>query len=408
MGAILEGRWDCDACGKIGIRGGVRVCPGCARPRPQNVKFYLPRDAEKVTGAAALQEAKAGPDWYCEHCGAGNSALRTACKQCGAAKGSSPSHKITDYSPDQVPRSAEEAAGPVQVAATFARGPSELAPPDATFASVQISPHAAPPGPSAWQKIGLPIGVMGILAIVGLIVSLVLRSPYTRVAVTGFAWERSITVERQQTHTEQGWSIPPNGRVISETQALHHNESVLDHYETRQRQVCETVREGEKVEEYQDCKRVQIGTESYVCGYRDLGNGNFEEILCERPIYERQCATATRLVPKNVKKCHDETYQHPIYRQEPRYATRYTYEIDRWVYSRAAQAKGQDHEAYWPALQLAANEREASRSESYTVVFTDKRGRDYPYRCGFAEWSAYREAERLKIEVRETGIAVTR
>ncbi len=390
--AILEGRWDCDACGRTGIRGGVRVCPGCARPRPQNVKFYLPHDAQQVTGAAALHEAKAGPDWYCEHCSAGNSALRTACKQCGAARGSSPSHKVTDYSPDQVPHSAAEAPAP--------------APPDASFADLRASAPAT--GPSAWRKVGLPVGIAGGLLLIGLLLAFALRSPYTPVTVTGFTWERSITVERLQTQTEQGWSIPPGGRAITETQAFHHNESILDHYETRQRQVCETVREGTESQEYQDCKQVQVGTESFVCGYIDNGNGTFTEKICTRPIYERKCAPATRLVPKYVKQCHDETYQHPIYRQEPRYATRYTCEIERWVYSRAAQAKGQDHEAYWPALQLAANEQEAGRSEFFTVVFTDKRGRDYPYRCGFAEWSAYRPAQSLRIEVKETGIAVIR
>ena len=392
MGAILEGRWDCDACGKKGIRGGERVCPSCARPRPQNVKFYLPHDAEKVTDAAALQEAKAGPDWYCEHCGAGNSALRTACKQCGAAKGSSPSHKVTDYSVDSVPRSADETPEP--------------AAPAATFADLQVSARAPATGPSAWRKVGLPVGIAGGLLLIGLILAFALRSPYTAVAVTGFAWERSITVERQQTQTEQGWSIPAGGRIITETQAFHHNESILDHYETRQRQVCETVREGTESQEYQDCKQVQTGTERWVCGYRSLENGTFEEIWCERPIYERQCATATRLVPKYVKKCHDETYQHPIYRQEPRYATRYTYEIEQWVYSRTAQAKGQDHEAYWPAPDLAANEREAGRDESYTVVFRDKQGRSYRYPCGIEAWTSFSEGSSLRIKVEETGIVV--
>lgn len=221
--------------------------------------------------------------------------------------------------------------------------------------------------------------------------------------VAGFSWERTITVEQLRTLTETGWGIPADGRLITETQAFHHNESVLDHYETRQRQVCETVREGTETEEYQDCKQVQTGTESYVCGYRDLGNGNFEEIWCERPIYEQKCAPATRLVPKYVKKCHDETYQHPIYRQEPRYATRYTYKIDRWVVSRTLHAAGEDHNATWPALDLAANERETGRTESYTVVFRDERGGSYRYKCGLEEWSSFSEGASLKINVEEDG-----
>lgn len=161
--AILEGRWDCDACGRKGIRGGERVCPGCARPRPQNVKFYLPHDAPVVTDAAALHEAKAGPDWYCEHCGAGNSALRTACKQCGAAKGSSPSHKVTDYSLDDVPHSADESP--------------PLTPSSTSFAELRVSALLAAAKPSPWQKLGVPAAVVGGLLLIGLLLTLLLRSP---------------------------------------------------------------------------------------------------------------------------------------------------------------------------------------------------------------------------------------
>ena len=49
---------------------------------------------------------------------------------------------------------------------------------------------------------------------------------------------------------------PAAGRLLSEREEIHHYDQVLDHYETRQRDVEE---------------QVQVGTETYVCGQRDLG-----------------------------------------------------------------------------------------------------------------------------------------
>lgn len=412
MGAIREGRWDCAACGNTGIRGRERACPECGRPRALDVKFYLPENEPEITDARLLQEARAGPDWHCQHCGAGNSSMRTACKQCGAAKGSSPSHKVTEYGLDDVPHSGD--AAPAPPVPTFAdlQAPADSAasavpapaPPGATFADVPGGPGVAASQSTAGRGCGLAAAIVGVLGVIGLFVALLLRSPFTRVTVSGFSRERTITVEQLRTRTEQGWSIPSGGRLISETQAVHHSEAVLDHYDTKQRQVCENVREGYEITEYEDCKQVQAGAESYVCGHRDLGNGEFEDIMCERPLYEKRCTPATRQVPKYVKKCHEESYQDPIYRQEPRYATRYTYKIDRWEAGRTVRASERDHEAYWPALQLAADEREAGRTESYTVIFTDRAGRSYEYDCPLKAWSDYQEQEQLRVKIDESGV----
>jgi hypothetical protein len=64
----------------------------------------------------------------------------------------------------------------------------------------------------------------------------------------------------------------------------------------------------------------------------------------------------------------------------------------------------QNHGASWPALQLASDEREAGRSESYTVIFTDRRGKSYHYQCGLEEWSWYQDGERLQVRIDESGV----
>ena len=40
--AIREGRWDCQYCGTTGIPGREKVCPNCARSRPEGTKSICP------------------------------------------------------------------------------------------------------------------------------------------------------------------------------------------------------------------------------------------------------------------------------------------------------------------------------------------------------------------------------
>ncbi|HEX8246476.1 MAG TPA: hypothetical protein VF541_23430, partial [Longimicrobium sp.] len=63
--AIREGRWDCPSCGSEAQLGRHVYCTGCGAPRPEEVQFYLPEDAEAVTDAGQLAQANAGADWVC-------------------------------------------------------------------------------------------------------------------------------------------------------------------------------------------------------------------------------------------------------------------------------------------------------------------------------------------------------
>ena len=69
MSDILMGRWDCDACGHKGILGDQYSCSSCGSGRPEDVKFYLPSDAEVVEDAAGIAAAEAGSDWQCAPAG---------------------------------------------------------------------------------------------------------------------------------------------------------------------------------------------------------------------------------------------------------------------------------------------------------------------------------------------------
>ena len=108
--------------------------------------------------------------------------------------------------------------------------------------------------------------------------------------------------------------MPSGARLKYEKNEIYDYEKVVDHYEIKTKQVEKT-----RISRY----------ETYVTGYKDLGNGYFEEITDERPVYETYYES--------------EEYKEPIYRQEPIYKTKYYYEFDKWLYERTATK----HEKYY-------------------------------------------------------------
>lgn len=318
--AIREGRWDCPTCGGQGLLGRQVNCPGCGQPRPRGVRFYLPDDAPEVSDAARLREANAGADWVCEHCAASARALDDDCPGCGAPRGSSPGQETHEYGMDEVPRSGDA--------------------PRRARAAVPAAP--APSRGVRWR---------GPALLAALVAGLVWWNTPRDVAATVAEkeWSRAVEVQEQRTVQEEDWHVPAGGRQLRSFRAVRDWRQVLDHYETRTREVSE---------------RVQVGTRTYTCGQRDLGNGYFEDVTCTEPEYETRT--------------HTETYEEPVYRREPVHDTKFAYEIERWLPDDTAWARGDAAtEPSWPAVTLARNEREGGRVERYVLRFRDERGRTY-------------------------------
>jgi hypothetical protein len=302
--AIREGRWDCAACDTRGNLGRDRACKNCGRPRADDVKFYLPDDAEEVTDAAQLALAKAGADWYCEHCGSGQTNANADCLQCGAPRGSSPQHKLAAPPPPPPPVD------------NRARDRRQLKLIGAAFLVVFL----------LWFFLG--------------------RTTEAPVTVSALGWERSVAVEVSREVREGGWDRPSGARNVVQSRKLHHTDKVVVGHNTREREVSE---------------KVKTGTRTVVVGKRDLGNGMFEDITKEEPIYETRTRT--------------ESYQDPVYQDRPVYQTWYEYDIDKWVEKRTDRAAGADKNAAWPAPSLARGEREGKRVEKYTATVQLKDGK---------------------------------
>jgi hypothetical protein len=308
--AIREGRWDCPTCGTPGLLGRNVRCDGCGNPRPEGTRFYLPEDAPEVTDAARLSQAGAGADWVCEHCGASARASQHACPGCGAERGSSPVQQTREYGMDEVPRDG--------------RRPQPLR-------------AAAPPPPRkrGWK---LPAAVLAVLAILAW-----WNSPKdVGATIAGGEWSRAVEVQQYRTVAEEDWSVPQGGRETRSFRAVRDYRRVLDHYETRTRQVSD---------------RVQTGTRTYTCGREDMGNGYFRDKTCTEPEYETRYRT--------------ESYEEPVYRREPIYATKYAYQIERWLPEDTLREAGDAARApVWPTVAAGPKTRAGARMERYVLRFS--------------------------------------
>lgn len=363
---VFEGRWECPSCNSECL-GRHERCPNCGAPRPADVEFYLPSDATEVTDAAHLADAASGPDWYCSHCGSANADLvdgvrRTRCAQCGNARdGEDKDHAKRIYGAGQAPETAQEARGLIReekAAATRSRRAARLQ-------------GGRKPDAGSARRPRLMLSLLGgLIAIAMLAAALALPWKTASLEITGFRWSRAIPVQAIRTVQEEGWDLPAKAFHDHPVRKIRSYVSVVDHYQTRTRQVSE---------------RVMSGMESYNCGTVSQGNGYFTTRTCTRPTYTTRYRT--------------ESYQDPVYRQDPVWGTWHRYDIDRWVTIRTKRAAGATQDAAWPEISLAKGERVGARSAAYQVTLVDTGTGEKKLRAlPFAAWSKLRRGDDLSVD----------
>ncbi len=350
--AIREGRWDCQYCGAIGNLGRHRQCHNCNHSRPAGTRFYQADDAE-LADKRLERQALVGPDWICQFCGTSNAGDIHVCGSCGAPRDeTTQDQQVIDYGVGEAPTSGDM---------TFDEEP------------VEVSPGTAKSSSKLPLLAILAIGAVLVLCL-GIVAFLIFGGSKTEVTVAGFDWQRTVDIEAFQTVTEEDWSLPTGGRLISQREEIHHYDQVVDHYETRQREVSEQVR---------------VGVESYVCGQRDLGNGFFEDIECERDIYETQT--------------HTENYEEPIYVSLPVYKTLFVYDIDKWLVIRTETSSGRDHSPSWPRVNLESDEREGGKTETYSMRFVDDEGKIYEWETELNRWQGFEQGQAVVLKLNALG-----
>jgi hypothetical protein len=237
--------------------------------------------------------------------------------------------------------------------------------------------EAAPPGTKSrvgsWLKKGCGIGCLGLLVLAALIFFLG-RPQDANLTALGHRWERAVELEVKKRVTEKAGAGEDRASALTtlgSQREIHHYNEVQTGTQQKTRTVTEREQSGSE--------RVQVGT-------RDLGNGYFEDVYEDRPVY------------RDVSR--EESYDEPVYRKDPVYMQRITYEIDKWLPLRTERATGEDLSPAWPALSLAATEREKQRTEKYEVNFKDEDGKLYVYEApSEAVWRAYEPGRVYKGKV---------
>lgn len=188
--------------------------------------------------------------------------------------------------------------------------------------------------------------------------------------VTETNWERVIEIQEYKTVKESDWSVPNGGRLYDTRSEIHHYDQVVDHYETVEEQ---------KSEQYIS------GYESVVTGTRDLGNGYFEEITENRPVYSTRYWT--------------ETHEEPVYKSVPVYQTKYYYEIERWVHKENEKTNGINNEPYWAEISLKENEREGVKKETYKIITENNKKKTKEYQLDYSDWEKLKAGDEIKAKI---------
>ena len=387
MGRIIEGLWDCSYCGTKGIGGSKRTCTNCGRSRDEGTTFYLPGQKRYVPREEAKKVSRK-PDWLCDYCGQLSPDSAKECISCGASRTS----ENLDYFQNKAKHEAEEkerlerqssarvnsymyedmsyertssiSTSKKQVEEPWERRTKERN----SFLEEKSSSSKFFDSLKSFNWTPIIVCILVAALIAGLVYLFIPKQH--ELTVTDIRWERHIDIQEYRTVNESDWSLPAGGRLQYTNREIHHYEDVFDHYETKTRQVP---------------KERYVRTETVVTGYRDLGNGYFEEITSSRDIYETYYET--------------ETYQEAVYRSEPVYRTKYYYEIERWVYDRTATSQAADKHPKWPELNLAENERESSRQEKYTVTGKDGEGEEYTFTLSYLEWERVHLGQEIEVKI---------
>lgn len=368
MGRLIEGVWDCQYCGSTKIRGSIRECPVCGRQRDGDVRFYIADKNNYVDDETAKTISK-NPDWLCSYCDALNSDNADSCHICGAAKSDSEQnyfeHKEeVEQRRDKNKRQDRTMCNEIKKS----QHSTDLS----NRPSIKNNNHKK----FNWKTLGT-IGAAVLVTILLISCLVWVFTPKIQdVTVDSFSWTRTINVEEYRTVEENGWSLPSGARLQYSQQEIQSYQQVLDHYETKTRTYTEQV-----LDHY----------ETYVSGYRDLGNGYFEEIESQRPVYRTETKT--------------ETYQEPVYRSEPIYATKYYYEIDKWMYDYSATSSGDNKEPYWEDVVLDSKHRESNRVETYYISVINEDGEEKKYSFDYDVWNSLSVGDKVTIKTTVFGTA---
>ena len=328
--AIREKIWKCSDCGTDGILGRYKDCPNCGSPREKGeMRSMAGQGTSKpvVTDPELLKLARAGSDWFCTHCTAGNVGNGDTCSKCSAPRYATAEEDHPDFAgahkrvegvdaklEREMNRDPREDAVPAEPPAPpppVRRAPPPAPPPtNDSWAPVM---DAEPPRP--WGLIAA--GVAGAVLLLGFFIW-AMQTHEVPGSVTSMTWTRTVHVEswvntttrlfRKDT-SEQSEVQPRNGSGERAGRALVPSTCRDEYYKTIQvecgsHQECKDVYRTEQ--ESYSCTKTE--SEDYSCSKpgpdvacgetcTDLGNG-FEDCntrYCSGPDVSATCSRSVQV-----------------------------------------------------------------------------------------------------------------
>lgn len=359
--------WDCDYCGSKNISGLIRECPYCGKPRGTETNFHFIEGKEKeYVDEETAKKIGTDPDWLCSFCSNLNNAKEAFCPSCGASREES-SKNYFEMKKEREAKKREQELLEVQ------RDEERRLGINYEEFEKEYFEHLEEDIPKEKPKWSIKNYITRIgIALAAVLLLLLIFVPKTKtVHVDSHSWHNSINVEEYKTFHESDWTLPPNARLTNSQVEFKEYVPVLDHYET------ETVTE----QSYE-----QIGSHTEY-SYVDNGNGTATEVAHTVPDYGYVTHTTTEQVP--------------VYRNEPVYATKYYYDIDRWTFTRAVETEGDDTKPYWGELDLKDKERESKRVSTFTIHCSDaKKGKEFSYEAPYEIWIAIKDGSDVKLKVK--------
>ena len=379
--------WNCRYCNKVEIPGNMRECPGCGHPRDEKVVFQSQGNKAKVLSKNEAAKISKNPDWCCKYCLSLNSDSITECESCGAPRTSEnldyfdlrkKEQEVEEIGQGSYEHQSKTYPSDAYQTETFSSGSEDFCKEDISGLQEIVKHYYEEEQEKSKFKFNFSAlkGILfggGIIALIALFVMFFvwLFSPKEmNLRVQSFSWSRTIAVEEFKTVEESDWTLPVGARLIMAREEVYKTE-----YEVVGQEY-----------EWQDVeKEVWVGEEEIIVDVIDLGNG-YEEVITDTiDIYDT--ITVQELVLVDV-------YDWVDY-----YATKYYYEIDKWVWSRDVKTSSNDKEPYWGELDLKENEKEGSKSETYYIHYTSKDGEDEKLSIDYSDWVKLKTGNFLKVKV---------
>lgn len=375
--AIREKVWDCRDCDTKGILGRHKECPSCGSAREKGeMRSLRGVTAPTVTDPELLGLAKAGADWFCTHCSAGNRGDGDRCSECGAPRYATAeedhpdfagAHKKVEGADAKLEREMDQDPRPPEPPP-----PPRPPPPRPVFEDPPPAPHKSP----------FPAILVGIMGLFGAVtIAYAINWAFTTHEVVGSvassAWSHTVHVERWTDTTVRKWrhqttettEVQPTSGSGERAGIELVTGSCRDEHFDDEKYVCGS---------HQDCHDVYrtesesyscSKSESYECGEdcRDLGNG-FED--CS----PRYC---TRSVPDTCTR-DKQVFDHEECRTVDDYCTRpimkpkCNYNTQEWVGIGDHPTSGAGIGFQWATFDLGTLDR-ARYSATYRVTssYTD-------------------------------------